>query len=104
MFLNDCFFATNAGIDWFTYLGGRGNANQLQVELAIAATIANSYGVQSLVQVNAVLTGRNLTLSYNVQTVFSGISEGNLINTGTYILTEGGDFLGDESGDRLVQE
>lgn len=99
MFLNNCFFATNVGIDWFTYLGSK---NQLQIELACAATILNTYGVQSLVQVSATLINRGFSVTYNVTTIYSA-QAGQLINTSQYLLTEDGSFLDTEAGDRIVQ-
>lgn len=100
MFLNECFFATNAGLDWFTYLGSK---NDLQIQLACAATILNTYGVTSVVQVYVNLTStRQFSISYTVQTIFSS-QAGQLVNTSAYLLTESGAYLDTEDGGRLIQ-
>lgn len=98
MFLNDCFFATNAGLDWFTYLSSK---NQLAVELAVASTILNTEGVLGLVQVSANLsTTRLISLNYTVTTIYSA-QAGTLIDTSSFLLTEDGDLLTTEDGDDL---
>lgn len=68
-FLGDCFFDLTAGIDWFNLLGRK---NQLALELQIKTVIFNTDGVTGLITVATLLDGgRTLTVTYNVQTVFS---------------------------------
>jgi hypothetical protein len=67
MFLGDCFFATNVGIDWFNLLGGK---NELAVNLSINATILNTLGVTGLLQTSTSLVNRKLNVQYQVQTVY----------------------------------
>jgi hypothetical protein len=75
LFLGECFFATNQGMDWFTLLGGK---SELAIQLAVNATILNVNGVTGLVQtsVNLDPVTRNLFIQYSVQTVYS-VLQGN---------------------------
>lgn len=67
--LNDCFFDTNAGIDWLNRLGGR---NQLALlELDLRRMIMQSYGVVSLDAFDIVQNGNSVSASYTVTTIFS---------------------------------
>lgn len=72
MFLGDCFFATNQGIDWFNLLGGK---NLLQLELAISAVILNTKNVTGLVTLSTDLDSitRNFSASYEVTTTFGNV-------------------------------
>ena len=69
-FLNDCWFDSNAGIDWIRLLGSR--ATQQEIILNVRGVILQSYGV---VKVNSVLINsydhRNLNLTYNMDTIFT---------------------------------
>lgn len=68
-FLNDCFFDTTAGIDWFNLLGGK---NQIALNLAINATILNTLNVTGLNQISVTLdANRVFRVQYNVQTSYS---------------------------------
>lgn len=97
-FLGDCFFAMNAGIDWFNLLG---NKNQIALNLAISAVILNTPNVTSLQQLSIVLdVNRLLTIRYTVTTTFSGVVPA-LTVTLTHILTESGDELITEGGDHI---
>lgn len=72
-FLGDCFFDINAGIDWFTYLGGK---DQISLNLAVSAVILNTQDVTGVKQLSIALnrTTRNLTITYVVQTTYSVLS------------------------------
>lgn len=72
-FLGDCFFDLGAGIDWFTFLGGK---DQLSTNLAVSAVILNTTDVTGIRQLSIVLspTTRKLTIQYKVQTTFSVLS------------------------------
>ena len=68
-FLGDCFFDTQAGIDWFRLLGQRNGEKELI--LTCKNIILQSYGV---VKVNAIYwteVNRQLTLNFNIDTIFS---------------------------------
>lgn len=73
-FLNDCFFDTGAGLDWFTFCGG--DKNQLAVNLAISATILNTPNVTGIKQLSIALNDntRVFTISYIAQTIFSQVA------------------------------
>lgn len=67
-FLGDCFFDTSAGIDWFNLLGSK---NQLQLNLAISATITNTAGVTGILQISSNINlNRNFTVIYKVQSIY----------------------------------
>lgn len=70
-FLNNCFWAMGAGIDWFTFLGGGNTSNQIQ--LASTAIIAQSFGVISVnnVFVSVDPRTRKVSLSYDVVTIYT---------------------------------
>ena len=68
-FYKDCWFAPDAGIDWLRLLGTPGTANEIQ--LNVKGVILQCYGVTKVNSVNAVQNGRGLTISYNINTIFS---------------------------------
>lgn len=72
-FLGECFWATEAGVDWFNLLGTRGDEAKRRIALEARKCIADSYGV---VQVNSLETSfsaasRSLTVSANVDTIYT---------------------------------
>lgn len=69
-FLGNCFFDLGAGIDWFTFLGGK---DTLGLSLAVSAVILNTPNVTGLNQFSLVLdpASRLITIKYQVQTVYS---------------------------------
>lgn len=73
-FLGDCFFDTGAGLDWFTFLGGK---DQLSLNLSISAVILNSEGVTGISQLFVLLNDntRVFTVQYKAQTIYSSVSE-----------------------------
>lgn len=107
-FLGDCFFDSGAGIDWFNLLGSK---NEIAINLAVSAVIINtpdSFGnfpVTRLLQLSINLTsGRRLTISYTVNTVYTGVTNpsGTIASTTTYLLTESGSILTTEDGSGLI--
>jgi hypothetical protein len=71
MFLNDCFFATDQGLDWFNLLGSK---SLTVVALAINANILNApnNSVTGVIQLYLTLNGtRGFSVAYTVQTVYS---------------------------------
>ena len=79
-FKSDCFFNSNAGIDWFNLLSQK---NTLALNLAIATAILNTQGVTGLLTLSGVLVNRVYEVSYQVSTVYS-VSFGSFaFNTGT---------------------
>ena len=81
MFLGDCFFATNVGIDWFNLLGSK---NEIAINLVVNAAILNVAGVTSLLQTNISLNNsRMLTITYQVQTIYSTLFSQFVYDLGT---------------------
>lgn len=102
-FLGNCFFAIDAGIDWFNLLGSK---NQIALELAVRSTILNTENVTGIVDISINLeeNTRRINMTYTVNTVYSTINgvSGLLIGQTSFLLTEGGDILTTESGEPLV--
>lgn len=69
-FLGECFWDTQAGIDWFGWLGGK---NPVGLNLAISTVILNTTGVLKIntldfkVDVNT----RRFSINWNVTTIYS---------------------------------
>lgn len=68
-FFKDCWFAPNVGIDWLTLLGTK--STQRQIELSVRGTILKSYGVIKVNSINATFKNRSLTITYDINTIFS---------------------------------
>jgi len=70
-FLNDAFWYTNFGIDWINLLGNKNTENAILAQTR--NIISNCYGVISINSVSANLnnTTRQLTLTYNISTIYS---------------------------------
>lgn len=68
----DCFFDLEAGIDWFSLLGRRGDDVFDAIEINVRTIILQSLYVKELVDFLMVVDRdtRNLTLSYTVNTIF----------------------------------
>jgi hypothetical protein len=71
VFLGECFFALQAGVDWINLVGGKNPAAQTGIILQCRAVILNVNGVVSVNSVSPSLVGRNLSVTYSVNTVFS---------------------------------
>ena len=80
-FLNNCVWDMQAGIDWFTFL--KQSANAAQVQLAVKAVILQSYGVISVNNVSVNTSGRNISLSYNINTIYTSNFSATLSNIAT---------------------
>jgi hypothetical protein len=74
--LNDCFFAMSAGIDWFNRLGGKNQRTLLEADLR--RIILQSDGVTGIISLYTVLNGRAFTASYNITTINSKSYQGSL--------------------------
>lgn len=97
-FLGDCFFDLTAGIDWFNLLGGK---DTLSLQLAVSAVILNTQNVLSILELTSNLNSqRVLTLFYKVNTSYGVVIQTTRVSN--YILTEDGDFLTTESGEKLT--
>lgn len=72
-FLGDCFFALNAGLDWFNLLGSK---NQLALSLAVSSSILNTRDVTAIVNLTFDLSAnRAATLHYSVETVYGRLNQ-----------------------------
>jgi hypothetical protein len=98
-FLGDCFFKTDAGIDWFNLLGAK---DVDAITKACTTVILNTQGVVGLVELSADLdhNTRNLRVVYEVNIATpDGIDT--LKATTNLLLAEDGSVLTDESGNPL---
>lgn len=68
-FFKDCWFDPNAGIDWLRLLGSK--STQKEIELNVRGTILRTTGVTKVNSISSVFRGRRLTVSYNINTIFS---------------------------------
>lgn len=83
-FVGNCFFDMGAGIAWFTFLGGKGSNNTLQLSLALSAVILNTPNVLGIKQLSFNLSSnRSFSISYQVQTSYS-------VTSGSFIYDLGG--------------
>lgn len=103
-YLGDCFFALDAGIDWFNLLGTK---NPQALELAVRAVILNTVGVTSLVDVLISVdeTSRKINMTYTVETVYSAVNNAGavpIVGTSSFLLTEDGNVLTTEDGGGLI--
>lgn len=75
-FLGDCFFAINEGIDYWNLLDYN---RQDELENQIKSTIINTPGVQSIEEVDILLSAnRKFNLSYSVKTIYSSSITGTI--------------------------
>lgn len=71
-FLGNCFFAMQDGVNWYLYLGSKGNNNALQASVSIAAVLLNTEDVVGILQLSFDISNtRSFSVSYQVQTVYS---------------------------------
>lgn len=97
-FLGDCFFAVDAGLDWFNLLGAK---DQLALELAVRAVILNTQDVTAIVNVSINLeeNTRRINMKYTVETVYTAANQSvPVVGVTSYLLTEDGSVLITESG------
>jgi hypothetical protein len=72
-YLNDCFWALDAGVDWWNLLGTTNPTAQTNIIIQTRAVLANSFGV---IRINSVVATtdratRRMSLTYNVDTIFT---------------------------------
>ena len=69
--LNDCFFAMNAGVDWKTRLGAKNQQSLLEADLK--RIILSSFGVTGITafSVSYDAATRAFTVNYTINTIFS---------------------------------
>ena len=73
VFLGECFFNLNAGVDWWNLLGGKNPAAQAGIILQCRTIISASYGVVRINSVTPQLNTRTrrLTVTYDINTIFT---------------------------------
>jgi len=102
-FLGDCFFDVAAGIDWLNLIGGK---NVQALSIAVSSTIMNTQGVTKMRSFKFVLNDqRVLTLHFVIDTIYGPNINGGAVITNpvvSYILTQSGDVLTTQGGDRLI--
>lgn len=102
VFLGECFFATDEGIDWFNLLGAK---NKLALQLAISNVILNTYAVTKINSINITVNSlRAFTITYSIKTLIISASNPNgTVSTATgYILSEDGNIITAEDGSQLL--
>ena len=67
--VNDCFFAMTAGIDWRNRMSLKNQKTLLDMD--IKRIIQQSYGVTAIISYSSILNGRNFSAIINLQTIFS---------------------------------
>lgn len=68
-FFKDCWFDPNAGIDWLKLLGTK--STQQEIQLSVRGAILQRQGVTKVNSINLTLRNRKLSISYNINTIFS---------------------------------
>jgi hypothetical protein len=101
-FLGECFFATNVGLDWFTFLGTPGSINQLAMNLAVTTTIVNTPDVTGIVSlsVNYLSVTRTFNYTYVINTIY-GTNFQSEASFST-LTTQGGDSIITQGGDSII--
>lgn len=68
-FLNNCPWDMAAGIDWITLLGKTNTATQIQ--LNVRTRLLQSFGVLRINTLSVSFVNRRLSLSYNIDTIYT---------------------------------
>ena len=76
--VGDCFFDLTAGIDW-TNLLGSSSTDILETQLKIL--ILNCYGVINLTELTLTFDGRNFTINYTIDTIYSSSAQATITNS-----------------------
>ena len=71
-FLRDCWFDPEAGIDWLRLLGS--SATQQEIKLTVRGIILKCQGVTNVNSIDLSFVNRRLSMSYNINTIFSSNS------------------------------
>lgn len=75
-FIGDCFFATEDGLDWFKFMGGK---DTIELKLAVAATILKTPDVISIEEVSTNTDNkRRITITYSVNTSYGRLANQNI--------------------------
>jgi hypothetical protein len=71
VFLGECFFALQAGVDWANLIGGKNPAAQAGIILQCRTVILSRFGVTAVTSVSSTLIGRKPFVAYSVNTIYS---------------------------------
>lgn len=74
--VGDCFFAQTEGIDWYNRLGDKNQRALLEQDLR--KVILQSEGVSGILQFDTILNGRDFSLVFKVETIYSENIEENI--------------------------
>ena len=100
-FLGDCYFALRDGIDWFNLFGSRGK--KVAIELAVSGKLLQADGVTGVTKVSATVnSNRKISLSYSVDTVYTGLTNEGITQAANYLLTQDGVVITTEDGSRIT--
>lgn len=83
IFLGECFWATNFGVDWITLLGSAGEAQTAaNIILQTRTIIVQAFGVTAINSVTPsfVSATRKFSLAYHIDTIFQTNVLGQLVN------------------------
>ena len=69
MWLGDCFFATDQGIDWVNRLGSKDQKELLEQDIKL--TILQTEGVTEILNLSVSVVDRKFNASYTINTVYS---------------------------------
>lgn len=97
-FLGDCFFALDAGLDWFNILGSK---NRIKLELDVRTVIINTTGVTRIrsVSTNVDPFTRLISMTYVVDTIYTNENPAFAIaDTTSFLLTQDGNVLTTQDG------
>jgi hypothetical protein len=105
-FLGDCFFSVQDGINWLYYLSSK---DPTGLNLAVSAVIMGTPGVSRLNQPVTIFlnrTTRELSIQYSVNVISYPLPVQGVVvvSNSSFILTESGSILTDESGDGIILE
>ena len=70
-FLGECWFATNLGVDWLNLIGAKNPAAMAAIVLQTRTVINSRNGVTAINSVIPQMNGRSLTITYNINTIYS---------------------------------
>ncbi len=68
-FLRDCFFDIQAGIDWIRFMSIPTKSQE--IELSCRGIVLQSYGVVKLNNISASVVDRKISISINIDTIFT---------------------------------
>lgn len=76
VFLGECFWATDFGVDWWNLIGEKAPQAQQNILLQCREVIQSRVGVSKINSVSVEFSSyrRNLTLTYDVSTVFGSFN------------------------------